>query len=208
MAYDFSSLSHGEFEDLARDLVGREIELRFEAFPEGPDDGMDGRHARADGSVVMQAKHYRGSGFAALKSKMTKERQSIDRLARDALHPSDVCATYAKEQERVSRDHRPIAANAGRRFRPGDLNALLRKYPDIEKAHQKLWAQSTSVLQTVITEAVGKALSKPEALAHRPCQSPAPYGGYRKPRVYREKGARHHISNQGVADRRRIRRFG
>ena len=81
MAYDFSSLSHSEFEDLARDLVGREIELRFEAFPEGPDDGMDGRHARADGSVVMQAKHYRGSGFAALKTKMTKERQSIDRLA-------------------------------------------------------------------------------------------------------------------------------
>jgi hypothetical protein len=37
MAYDFSSLSHSEFEDLARDLVGREIELRFEAFPEGRD---------------------------------------------------------------------------------------------------------------------------------------------------------------------------
>lgn len=53
MAYDFSSLSHSEFEDLARDLVGREIELRFEAFPEGRDEGMDGRHARADGSVVM-----------------------------------------------------------------------------------------------------------------------------------------------------------
>lgn len=81
MAYDFSSLSHSEFEDLARDLVGREIELRFEAFPEGRDDGMDGRHARADGSVMLQAKHYHGSGFAALKSKMTKERQSIDRLA-------------------------------------------------------------------------------------------------------------------------------
>jgi Restriction endonuclease len=81
MNYDFSSLSHREFEDLARDVVGREIELRFEAFPEGPDDGMDGRHARADGTIVMQAKHYHGSGFAALKSKMTKERQSIDRLA-------------------------------------------------------------------------------------------------------------------------------
>jgi hypothetical protein len=77
MAYDFLSLSHSEFEDLARDLVGREIELRIEAYPGGPDDGMDGRHARADGSVVMQAKHYRGSGFAALKSKMTKERQPM-----------------------------------------------------------------------------------------------------------------------------------
>src|SRR6516225_3086045 len=81
MNYDFASLSHSEFEDLARDLVGREIELRFEAFPEGPDDGMDGRHARADGSIVIQAKHYQGSGFAALKSKMTKQRLSIDRVA-------------------------------------------------------------------------------------------------------------------------------
>lgn len=45
-------------------------------------------------------------------------------------------------------------------FGPGDLNALLRKYPDIEKAHQKLWGQSTSVLQTVVTGAVGNALTK------------------------------------------------
>ena len=44
---------------------------------------------------------------------------------------------------------------------PATSTALLRKYPDIEQAHQKLWAQSTSVLQTVVTEAVGKALSRP-----------------------------------------------
>lgn len=48
MAYDFSSLAHNEFEDLARDLVGREIGKRFEPFPEGPDDAMDGRHALAE----------------------------------------------------------------------------------------------------------------------------------------------------------------
>lgn len=57
MAYDFSSLSHNEFEDLARDLVGREIGKRFEAFAEGRDDAMDGRHALADGDIVLQAKH-------------------------------------------------------------------------------------------------------------------------------------------------------
>lgn len=56
-------------------------------FPAGPDDGMDGRHARADGSIVMQAKHYHGSGFAALKSKMAKERLSIDRLAATRYRP-------------------------------------------------------------------------------------------------------------------------
>jgi hypothetical protein len=164
MNYDFASLSHSEFEDLARDLVGREIELRFESFPEGPDDGMDGRHARADGSIVMQAKHYHGSGFAALKSKMTKERLSIDRLAPTRYILVTSAPLTPKNKNALAEIIGPSLRTPGDIFGPGDLNALLRKYPDIEKAHQKLWAQSTSVLQTVITEAVGKALSKSGAV--------------------------------------------
>lgn len=160
MIYDFSSLSHSEFEDLARDLVGREIELRFEAFPAGPDDGMDGRHTRADGSIVMQAKHYHGSGFAALKSKMAKERQSIDRLAATRYILVTSASLTPKNKDTLAEIIGPSLQTPGDIFGPGDLNALLRKYPDIEKAHQKLWAQSTSVLETVVTEAVGKALSK------------------------------------------------
>ena len=164
MSYDFASLSHSEFEDLARDLIGREIELRFEAFPEGPDDGMDGRHARADGSVVMQAKHYHRSGFAALKSKMTKERLSIDRLAPTRYILVTSAQLTPKNKNALAEIIGPSLRTPGDIFGPGDLNALLRKYPDIETAHQKLWAQSTSVLQTVITEAVGKALLKPGAV--------------------------------------------
>jgi hypothetical protein len=164
MNYDFASLSHSEFEDLARDLIGREIELRFEAFPEGPDDGMDGRHARADGSVVMQAKHYHRSGFAALKSKMTKERLSIDRLAPTRYILVTSAQLTPKNKNALAEIIGPSLRTPGDIFGPGDLNALLRKYPDIETAHQELWAQSTSVLQTVITEAVGKALLKPWAV--------------------------------------------
>ena len=86
MDYDFASLSHTDFEDLTRDLLGRELGVRFEAFPEGPDDGMDGRHASADGNIILQAKHYHRSGFPALKSKMKKERQSIDVLGAVDVH--------------------------------------------------------------------------------------------------------------------------
>jgi TIR domain len=164
MHYDFSSLSHSEFEDLARDLVGLEIDLRFEAFPEGPDEGMDGRHARADSSVVMQAKHYHRSGFAALKSKMAKERRSIDRLAPARYILVTSAPLTPKNKNALAEIIGPSLQTPGDIFGPGDLNALLRKYPDIEKAHQKLWAQSTSVLQTVVTEAVGKALSRPGAI--------------------------------------------
>jgi hypothetical protein len=80
MTHDFSSLSPAEFEDLTRDLLGRELGVRFEAFPDGPDDGMDGRHAAAHGDVILQAKHYYRSGYAKLRTKMKQERSVIDAL--------------------------------------------------------------------------------------------------------------------------------
>ena len=81
MSYDFRNLSSADFEDLVRDLIGKEEGLRFEAFCAGPDGGIDGRHAHACGNVVLQAKHYEGSPFSKLTAAMKRERSSIDRLA-------------------------------------------------------------------------------------------------------------------------------
>nr|WP_229171486.1 toll/interleukin-1 receptor domain-containing protein [Bradyrhizobium altum] len=121
---------------------------------------MDGRHARADGSIVLQAKHYRGSGFATLKSRMINERQSIDRLAATRYILVTSAPLTPRNKITLAQLIGPSLQTPGDIFGPGDLNALLRKYPEIEKAHQKLWAQSTTVLETVVTEAVGKALAK------------------------------------------------
>ena len=70
MSYDFGNLSPADFEDLVRDLVGRELGVRFEAFAAGPDGGMDGRHARGAAAAILQAKHYGRSSYASLKSKL------------------------------------------------------------------------------------------------------------------------------------------
>lgn len=161
MAYDFSSLSHNEFEDLARDLVGREIGKRFEAFPEGPDDAMDGRHILADGDIVLQAKHYHRSGFSALKSKMKSERTAINGLAPVRYILVTSASLTPRNKAALAEIIGPALQGPGDIFGPGDLNALLRKYPEIEKAHQKLWAQSTPVLKSVIKEAFEEALGKP-----------------------------------------------
>lgn len=80
MSYDFKNLSSADFEDLVRDLIGREEGLRFEAFCAGPDGGIDGRHAQANGNVILQAKHYEGSPFGKLIATMKRERFSIDKL--------------------------------------------------------------------------------------------------------------------------------
>lgn len=160
MAYDFSSLSHSDFEDLARDLVGQETGLRFEAFAEGPDDGMDGRHARADDTTVLQAKHYFRSGFAKLNSKLKEQRPTIDRLAADRYILVTSASLTPKNKAELSRTIGPSLQTPGDIFGPDDLNALLRKYPDIQIAHSKLWTQSAAVLETVLTKIVGKAMAK------------------------------------------------
>jgi hypothetical protein len=60
LSYNFATLSPGDFEDLVRDLASRKVGARFEAFAQGPDGGMDGRHASAKGAVILQAKHLQG----------------------------------------------------------------------------------------------------------------------------------------------------
>src|SRR5258708_3624247 len=80
MSYDFTNLSPADFEDLVRELIGRELKIRFEAFSAGPDGGMDGRHSAGAKATILQAKHYAGSTFAKLKATLKKERPSIDKI--------------------------------------------------------------------------------------------------------------------------------
>ena len=135
MSYDFRTLSDADFEDLARDLIGRLLDLRFEAFCAGPDGGMDGRHSSAEGAVILQAKHYAGSSVAQLRAAMKDERASIDTVAPARY----LLATSRKLTPKVKGD---LAAIIGSSLKseadilgPDDLNGLLRDYPDLEKAH-------------------------------------------------------------------------
>ncbi len=100
MTYDFTSLSHVDFEDRSRDLIGKELGIRFEAFAPGPDGGMDGRHAIGTRKTILQAKHYAGSRYSDLKRVMKKERASIDRLAPDAYILTTSCKlTHTRKAE-------------------------------------------------------------------------------------------------------------
>ncbi|QAB00965.1 MULTISPECIES: TIR domain-containing protein [Agrobacterium tumefaciens complex] len=163
MKYDFSTLSADDFEDLSRDLVGRDLGMRFEAFTAGTDGGIDGRHAVADGAVILQAKHYSRSGFSKLKSKMKEERPSIDGLTPKRYVLATSVALTPANKVTLAEVIGPSLLSAGDIFGADDLNALLRAHPEIEKAHQKLWGQSTPVLEEVLSAVVRKAMA-PENL--------------------------------------------
>ncbi|WP_404478357.1 restriction endonuclease [Novosphingobium sp. BL-52-GroH] len=150
MPYDFTSLLPADFEDLARDLIGKALDVRFEAFGPGPDGGMDGRHTTAEGDIILQAKHYVGSSPPQLLAAMRKERQAIDRLApaRYLLATSRHLSPTAKAS---------LAAAIGPSLKrqddilgQGDLNSILLNHPEVERAHLKLWLSSTSVLETIL----------------------------------------------------------
>jgi hypothetical protein len=155
MSYDFANLSPADFEDLVRELIGRGLKIRFEAFGAGPDGGIDDRHSAGAKATILQAKHYAGSTFAKLRSALKSERASIDKMrpkpkryilatSRPLTPPNK--AALAKVIGNVLKSQGDI-------FGPGDLNELLRKFPDVEKANIKLWLSGAAVLERVLRSA-------------------------------------------------------
>lgn len=151
MTYDFRNLFSADFEDLVRDLIGKELGVRFEAFCAGPDGGIDGRHAPAGGNgFVLQAKHYEGSSFAKLVNAMKKERKSIDALSPSRYLLATSCKFTPDRKSKLAKIIGSSLLSESDIFGPEDLNGLLRAYPDILKSHIKLWLSGTGVLERVL----------------------------------------------------------
>ncbi|MGX9181469.1 nSTAND3 domain-containing NTPase [Mesorhizobium sp. BHbdii] len=154
MTYDFSALSYADFEDLSRDLIGKELGIRFEAFAPGPDGGMDGRHAAGGFRTVLQSKHYAGTRWSGLKKAMKKERASIDRLTPNRYILTTSCPLSPENKAELAGIIGPALKSEDDIFGPGDLNSLLRKHPEIVKSHIKLWLSGTAVLERVLHAAL------------------------------------------------------
>jgi DNA polymerase III delta prime subunit len=153
LTYSFETLSPADFEDLVRDLIGRHLGIRFEAFGPGPDGGVDGRHATGEETVILQAKHYRLSDMAALARAMKKERGAIDRLNPDRYILATSRPLTPDNKADLAEIIGPTLRSSDDIFACEDLNGLLRKYPDIERSHVKLWLSGAGALDRVLNAA-------------------------------------------------------
>ncbi|WP_394647837.1 restriction endonuclease [uncultured Sphingomonas sp.] len=153
MTYSFETLSPADFEDLVRDLIGCELGVRFEAFGPGPDGGIDGRHATGDETVILQAKHYRLSDMAALARVMKKERDAIDRLEPDRYILATSRPLTPDNKAVLAEIVGPSLTSSDDIFGCEDLNGLVRKNPDIERSHVKLWLSGAGALDRVLNAA-------------------------------------------------------
>jgi TIR domain len=169
MAHNLANLSPTDFEDLSRDLVGRSIGIRFEGFTPGPDGGIDGRHALGQATTILQAKHLERSTFAELKRAMTKERASIDRLAPTRYILATSQGLTPSNKATLREVIGPSLQAESDIFGADDLSGLLREFPEIEKAHPKLWSVSGGILHEIVSSAVtaglGRSKDVPKPLA-------------------------------------------
>lgn len=149
--YDFGNLSPIEFEALVADLLGEELSITFETFSEGADGGIDARYASAKGNIIVQAKHYKGSSWSDLETAAKKEHPKIVALEPKVYHfvtsqkltpaRKEALATHLKHPSVKTKNIRGLA----------ELNALIKKHPDVEKRNLKLWLSSSAVLQRLLT---------------------------------------------------------
>ena len=148
--YDFANLSPIEFEGLCVDLVAAETRLRFERFSEGADGGVDGRHSRANGDIILQAKHYKQSTWSELQRAVKNEKSNVAKL-----NPSEYYLltsqplTPARKKTLVSLLDHPSVASSNIWGR-AELNAYLAKHAEVERRNVKLWLSSAAVLERLL----------------------------------------------------------
>ena len=150
--YDFKQLSPHDFELLARDLIQARDCIVLESFTTGRDLGIDFRYALAAGNIVVQCKHYVGTGFAGLKSDLKKEAVKVSKLA-PARYVVVTSVGLTPPNKTIIQALFGDVLKTGDILGPDDLNNLLGLYPTVEQQHYKLWLTSRAVLDRVIHNA-------------------------------------------------------
>lgn len=150
--YDFKQLSPHDFEQLSRDLLQARDNIVLESFKVGRDQGIDFRYARGTNNVIVQCKHYIGTGLAGLIRDLKKEtvKATLLKPTRYILITS-VGLTPPNKEEIKSLFFGILTTDDILGY--DDINNLLGIYPEIERQHYKLWLTSRAVLDRVLNNA-------------------------------------------------------
>lgn len=153
--HNFSNLSPADFEELTLDLLQAEWGKRLEAFKSGRDGGIDLRCSIVDGGkLIVQCKHFEGSGFAALLRHIEREEaRKVCSLAPARYVLVTTVPLSPGNKEALKNALAPYVIDDADILGANDVSNLLRRHPTVEQAHFKLWLTSTPVLQRVLHNA-------------------------------------------------------
>lgn len=155
--YTFSSINDKEFELLVLDLLNAKFKLALQAFKVGPDQGIDLRHSSAENNnqIIVQAKHYVGSGYSKLKKVFLKEElKKIKSLNPQRYIIATSLPLSAKQKDELKDLLAPFIISSNDIIGQNDLNTYLREFKEIEQKQFKLWFSSVSILNAILNNAI------------------------------------------------------
>ncbi len=151
MEYDFKSLSDYDFEQMVCDLLSVRLGQQVEAFRQGRDQGVDLRYTTAGGGkAVVQCKHYAKTSLSGLCAAMKREYEKIEKLAPERYLLVTSQFLTPAEKDRLLGVLAPFCRSTEDILGGNELNSLLRRYPQVERAHYKLWLTSSAVLEKLL----------------------------------------------------------
>jgi hypothetical protein len=161
--YDFALLNDKEFEAFVADLLSEELKVRIERFKPGKDAGVDGRWFSPDGGeMVLQCKHWLGSGCAAL----LKHLKEVERPKVDVLRPARYLIATSlplsrKDKKKIAEVFAPYITSESDIWGQEDLNDALGRHADVERRNYKLWLSSINVVSFLLSRAIlGRSYSE------------------------------------------------
>ena len=155
--YTFSTLNDKDFEVIVKDLLNKKFGLNLQSFKVGKDQGRDLRFSTPENNnaIIVQAKHYVGSGYAQLKSTLKNtELPKIKKLNPDHYIIATSLPLSASQKDELKGILSPFVLTSNDIIGQEDLNGYLNEHPDVEKVHYKLWFSSTRVLESLMNKAV------------------------------------------------------
>jgi|WetSurMetagenome_2_1015567.scaffolds.fasta_scaffold13180_1 hypothetical protein len=157
MSYDFSTLQDKDLEELAQDILSKKMNINFQSFKMGADQGADLRYApnNSENEIIVQVKHYLSSGLSKLKSSLKKaELSKVKKLNPKRYILVTSLPLSSKNKEDIINILNPYILSSGDILGKEDLNYFLRANPEIVKVHFKLWLSSTAVLKRILKNGV------------------------------------------------------
>tara|TARA_R110002124_G_scaffold60484_3_gene165876 strand:+ start:12759 stop:15026 length:2268 start_codon:yes stop_codon:yes gene_type:complete len=147
---NLENLSAIDFEDLCRDLAQADTGRRFSAFSPGPDGGVDGRHSKGNAATILQCKHYIGSSFSQLKKAAKGEVENIEKFNPKRYLFFTSQSLSPKKSDELAEIFSHFLQTPDDIWGREDIEAALKRNPEIEKSHIKLWLSSTAVLERIL----------------------------------------------------------
>lgn len=153
MAYDFTSLAPDDFEALVADLFSKEWGAQLELFKPGKDGGVDLRHSRVPAGephVIVQCKRYAPHKLSELQRSVEAEKEKLEDLQPERYVLVTSVSLSPQNKTKLLAILSPWCKSESDIYGADEINSLLRKYPDVVRAHFKLWVSSTAVLEQVL----------------------------------------------------------